>query len=280
VWTLVSHGLLRLTGDTEWGIGRTFQAICYSSATNILLMVPCFGLYFAWVGAIWWIICAAVMTREAQKVSAWRAAFAVAGPPLLLVALAVGGAAFMMSRAFSSINAGMAAAQAGVSPAVQALSRPTETQAVLDALLAWGAEHAGAGPDHAARLVLEGRLPFTAFAASGSATAPTPVAVATLPAEAAAYRVGDYVFTYPGIDLVHGDPGLWVVVCAPTGDRSPPGTLQVVPVGRVGGTVTPIASAGFTAALEEQNQLRVKFGLSPLPDPALVREDQPAVAPK
>jgi hypothetical protein len=303
LWTLLAHGLLLITGQTAGGIGRTAQAICYASAANVTTAVPCLGVYLSPIALIWWAIAATVMTIEGQRVSGWRATLAVAGPPLVLVGLLVAGVIWTIA----GLSTMVATAQATIaqSPSIMASARPIETQAVLDSLLAYGLNHNGRPPDHAARLVLDGQLMPAQLLAGGSGTAissPTvgglPLAAlpgggeggiaavdraaAALPQGTVAYRLGDFVFTYPGIDLSRGDPGLWIVVCAP--DLAAPGTNRIagatVLVGRLGGTVTPIAGTAFSAALAEQNALRAQYGLPPLPDPALVREGQPTVGAK
>ena len=40
------------------------------------------------------------------------------------------------------------------------------------------------------------------------------------PADLVAHRVGDFVFTYHGVDVLNGDPGLWLVVFSPDADLS------------------------------------------------------------
>jgi hypothetical protein len=299
VWVLVAHGLLMVTGETAGGIGRTAQAICYSSATNILTAAPCIGPYLGPISLAWWAVCATVMTIEAQKVRGWRATVAVAGPPLTLVGLLVAGVVLMAVRTSAMI----ASAQATIaqSPAILAAARPAETQAVLDALLAHSLYH-GAAPDHAARLVLDGQLRAQQLLAGGSGTAAADLAVGGTPLDALAgsgeagagevareaaakppcvraNRHGAILNTHPGVDFSRGDPGLWVVVCAP--DQSAPGAQwtasPVVAVGRLGGTVTPIAGPAFGAALVEQNELRARYGLEPLPDPAFVSAGTPAL---
>ena len=46
VWGLLVHGILRLSGQTRAGLGRTYQAMCYSSAAVAPAAVPCFGDVF------------------------------------------------------------------------------------------------------------------------------------------------------------------------------------------------------------------------------------------
>src|SRR5690606_18886527 len=86
LWGLLAHGLIRLTGPHAAGLGRTYQAICYSSGPLVFMAIPCLGWQIGWFAWPWWAVSAALMTREAQRISTRRAAFAVAAPPLLLTA--------------------------------------------------------------------------------------------------------------------------------------------------------------------------------------------------
>ena len=98
-----------------------------------------------------------------------------------------------------------------------------------------------------------------------------------LPDGVTAYRVGDYVFTYPGIDLADARPGLWVVVMSADPDAGIAGFAPgPVIVGRADGSVRAIARSRLSAALAGQNELRAEAGLPALPDPTLVTHDAPA----
>ncbi len=102
-------------------------------------------------------------------------------------------------------------------------------------------------------------------------------AVAALPPNAVAHRLGDFVFTYHGIDMRSADPDLWTVIYWPdpfcNGFIEP----QTVVVGLPGGGSRPILG-DFAAELAAQNQLRALAGLPPLPDPATVSHGRPAKA--
>ena len=49
----------------------------------------------------------------------------------------------------------------------------------------------------------------------------------SLPPDTIAYRMGDLVFTYHGIDLMQPDPRLWVVIMVP--DQGINGAMISVP---------------------------------------------------
>jgi len=82
VWGLVAHGLLRASGRCVGPLGRTYQALCYSSGANLASGVPCLGIYLGW---IWWLVSAVLAVKEAHRVSGRRAAFAVLLLPVLLL---------------------------------------------------------------------------------------------------------------------------------------------------------------------------------------------------
>jgi hypothetical protein len=105
-------------------------------------------------------------------------------------------------------------------------------------------------------------------------------AVDALPEGVVAHRVGDFVFTHHGIDFTDARAGLWIVVMSPDPDVNPNrGQLGTHVVGRANGTVEAIPSHRWLQALKDQNDLRATAGLPPLPDPAAVARDTPAVAP-
>jgi hypothetical protein len=291
LWGLVAHGVLRLTGRTAGGIGRTYQALCYSTGANAVSAIPCLGWYFGW---IWWLISAVLMLKESQRVHGGRAALAGLLFPFLLLGGTVTGYVWMMVSVFSSVSATMAAttAQAGVA----------DTRTVLNAILAYGAQNANRGPAHAVLLVTDGHLTGSDFIAAGSFTlesnAPvgnatldqlgsmlptqlrttTQAAVAALPNGTVVHRLGDYLFTYHGIDLSVAHPNLWLVIGWPQSypgpaGQTPPYTASplVMPptftIGRADGTVSEYPAALLPAKLAEQNRLRAQYGLAPLPMP-------------
>ncbi|MBX3387796.1 MAG: YIP1 family protein [Phycisphaeraceae bacterium] len=91
VWSLCIHGMLMLTGPVEFPLRRTLQSVCYSSGANVLMAIPCFGLYLVgWAGWAWWIAVAAIMVCVGMRVAGWRAALAVIAPPIALLLLGIG----------------------------------------------------------------------------------------------------------------------------------------------------------------------------------------------
>ena len=299
---LVAHGLLRMTGRTASTMGRTLHAVCYSAGANVGSAVPCLGLYFGW---IWWLVSAVLMVREGQRVHGGRAALAVLTTPVL------GLAAFIAWIVVSAFSATTNFAMTGTAP----------TQTVLNGLLEY-ADERNELPEHAIQLVVGGFVTGFGLVATGSDTFEEDVPVAdtnlnkftklpsedeskavqaaidALPAGTIAHRLGDFVFTYHGIDLANADPGLWLVVMSPDPDVNPAGSSGtvitfsgpgmtatsttssggMVVAGLVDGTSLPVPLGGFAQTLQMQNMLRAKYNLPPLPDPATVTHAKPAVA--
>jgi predicted Zn finger-like uncharacterized protein len=83
VWAGIAHVVLLATGGTRYGFGRTCEAIFYSAGTNVLLLIPGCGAYIYW---IWWLVSAAIMLKQGQRVHGLRATLAVLALPVLLIA--------------------------------------------------------------------------------------------------------------------------------------------------------------------------------------------------
>ena len=292
LWGLTMHGLLRLTGPTAGTIGRTYQALCYSTGANVVSAVPCLGMYLGWV---WWIVSAVLMVKEAQRVHGGRATLAVLTLPVLsimgfvglIVWLAVAGASAASSMTMSSSYGGM-----------------TETQTVLHGVLRYAQQHGGRAPRHAVELVTGDYLTGSTLVSSTSMSTEETVPVGNitldrlllapkdaagriaqavidaLPQGTVAHRLGDFVFTHHGVDFKAPDPRLWIVVRWPDPVRnSAVDPNELVCVGLADGTVSMLPQSSIPTALAEQNTLRAAQKLPPLPDPRTVTHAQPATAP-
>src|SRR5690606_7137123 len=97
---------------------------------------------------------------------------------------------------------------------------------------------------------------------------------ADLPDDVAAYRFGDYVFTYSGIPSQILDPALWVVIQSWDPDANVEKN-DPIHVGTTNGAVISFSLSELPQRLTEQNQVRSKYGLAPLPDPFTVRHRIP-----
>jgi hypothetical protein len=235
------------------------------------------------------------MVKEAQKVSGVRASFAVLTFPLLGIAVVIALYIWAITMAISTSSS---VATAMVSQA--------STQAITSAVTSYAASHNGAGPSHAAMLVSGGYLAganFVDYSQGFGSAAPiadeSRVSVAgttldqfemlptnrrniaaqeaadALPPNVIAHRLGDFVFTYHGIDLSAPPQALWLVVMWPDPDVVAQAPGQPVGVGLDNGTTT-IMPPPFEPALAAQNMLRARRGLPPLPHPVTVKHAAPA----
>jgi hypothetical protein len=290
VWGAVCHGVLRATGACAGTIGRTYQALCYSSGANVISAVPCAGPYCGW---IWWLVSAVLAVKDAQEIRGPRAAVAVLALPgavlALLMVLYVG--IFAAALAGTTTSGGTV-----VIPPV--ISAGSETQRVTDELRSHMDEHLGAGPAHLAFLSVDG--PGAAmFISAGSDTTMEQVPIAdttldqyrtkgpgrraeiaaraadALPPEVVAHRLGDLVYTGHRI-RGDDDGGLWLVVLTFDPDVEHMTTLDPIVFGRLDGTVERCPVAELPVALARQNELRATHHLPPLPDPRMITHADPA----
>jgi hypothetical protein len=297
IWGGITHAALRLTGDTRHTVGRTYQALCYSSGANIVSAIPCIG---GNIGPIWWIISAILCVKEAQRVSGGRATFAVLVGPLCFIALAV---AAYLGLVFWAIN------NAGTTGRFNMAARQSDIQAVTSALGIYAATQNNEYPAHAAQLVNASALGGFQLISGQTLTSTSDITVGAqtldqfmllptnrqrlaaqdaadaLPADVVAHRLGDYVFTYHGISPGSGDPNLWIVIASPDPVANPQLDPQVnsgarsfgmIFVGQNDGSVRAIQASRFASELAAQNQVRAASGLAPLPDPAHVTHGSPA----
>ena len=102
LWSLITHGVLRLFAQPAATIGRTYEALCYSAGANFVLAVPCFGMYFGW---IWGLVSAVIMVAERQRVGGGRATLAVLTFPVLVMVTIVGAYATFFYVVFSQAGA-------------------------------------------------------------------------------------------------------------------------------------------------------------------------------
>jgi hypothetical protein len=283
LWGLTAHGLLQVTGPTQGRLGRTYHAICYSAGANAASAIPCLGIYFGWS---WWVISAVLMIKEGQKVSGGRAALAALTLPCSLIVIVIGFYALFMYSMLSGVGpfGGLAGG-----------FKIQETQTVVTSLHLYADEHNGELPKHAIQLVEHEYLATADLVSleSDSIESNTPIfgrnlgqfeqlsptaqkwavqaLVSALGANIIAHRLGDFVFTYHGIELKSADPQLWLVIWSPDPHQiSTPRVHPLIPVGLADGRTQALPQRRFAELLAEQNNLRSKYDLPPLPDPAKV----------
>jgi hypothetical protein len=179
-----------------------------------------------------------------------------------------------------------------------------QTRKLYEALPAYADRHGGKAPDHAIALAGAGDVLARYFISPASGSAPDAVqlgdvtlarfdaltpprkqevvaaAAAALPGRVIVHRLGDFVFTYHGIDFANAAPELWVVLWSPDPGQNPPaGPGGDTVIGTAGGQVERIKLVDLAAALAKQNALRAQHGLPPLTNPLLVTHEKPRVAP-
>lgn len=285
LWAIAAHGLLRLTGPTRYGPLRTFDAVCYANGANILMAIPCFGVYFQAVAWIWPGVSATIMLRETHGVSGWRAAFAVFLPPIAAIGSLI---------ALMAVLIGTSAASAW---RMQSTGSGSPIVEVAEAVKDWARDHNGEPPRHVVQLVEAGKvLPFVFVRFGSPSPAETMIngvdiqswyslassehsaaverVLAVTPTDTVAHRVGRMVFTYHGMTFPpagNPSPDLWVgVQFSETGSR--------VIVVEVSGMTRGFKGSELAQEVEAQNAIRAAESLPALPDLASVSAAQPATA--
>jgi len=280
LWWGVTHGVLYVVARPAAGPRRTFQALCYSAGANATTAAPCLGMY---VGPIWWLVSAVVMVARGHKVSAVRAALAVLALPVLSVVAAVG---------FEIVLLGWLIPMSVRSSVPGVVGSSTAPYGIQNELCSYAYAHDGKGPTHALVLVERGRLraddffytrgipgntrslvpgttvgAFRAFSPAERA-AIVEATVQALPPSPVIHCVGDYIFTYHGIDLKDPllDGRLWFFVVVPGRSEAVPDAPTVIYVGFANGALEEWDVADLPMRLLAQNRIRAKCGLPPLPD--------------
>ncbi len=297
LWGAITHGLLLITGGATHTIGRTFHAICYSVGAAAFLAVPLFGWYFAFIPILWWMVCATVMLRIGQGVGVGRAIFAGATPPVLFLVITYGSLIFMFAYAVTNANV-------SIQQQISTTSAATG-QRMHEALIAYANSHGNAYPPFGLQIcnVRQSVAP-SSFVIPFSLTMPDEVPIgqstlgrlammlpdqreqvadrvaAAMPSDVVAHRVGDFVFTWHGVSPTVQDPGLWVVVAAVPIDhvrKDNPFDMSDITTVMANGDSVTYPAEGFDVVLANQNVLRAKHGLPPLPDPRTITWDLPVV---
>src|SRR5262249_11905542 len=99
IWGVAAHLLLRMTGRTLGGHDRTARSIYFGSGAPMVPAIPCLGTY---LGGIAWVVSSVFIVRHAQRVSALRATFAVATPPVVVLAVLMIGYMVFVFRTIST----------------------------------------------------------------------------------------------------------------------------------------------------------------------------------
>ncbi len=284
-WGASAHVVLKVSGVTRCGMGRTYHAICYSSGANALVAIPCFGPYFFFIFSIWWVVSAIVMLKEAQGVSAGRAVAAVLALPLLLISL---GVLAIMGLVIASNNGAFGSGPQQSwsmtpppppAPPASDLTTPLgRANEVMISVLDARSNNLAFHPAELLRFPLgESLLPGTSELAGGLSgaeidqldTEPTEAIVeAVIKAQPAAsvQRFGDFVFVHRGLpaDQFGNSPlDAWVFILAPKAESLP----DTIHVGVAGGGILSMTRADFLDQLDLENQRRAGWGIEPITAP-------------
>ncbi|MFN0134281.1 MAG: hypothetical protein ACKVW3_17345 [Phycisphaerales bacterium] len=311
LWGLVAHLTLAITGPRAAGPGRTMAVLGFASACAILAAIPCFGIYLMPIALIWPVISGTIMLMHTQRVGWFRALLAAGSVPLLLfvasaamvifpMILVTRGMAQMSVNQSAAAQARLAAAAAGTLPP----SASPSTFGVGDGLRTFLADH-GRWPTHALEAIEANAISATTlclpdativrqlgdvpaggtsldkfvFLEKSVAQRAIERAAGQLPPTVTSHRLGDFVFTYHGIDP-KGDGRLWIAVCR--GERMPRFPIGTMGRGLVAaqldGTIHNVNEADVAQALRDQNAIRAENGLPPLPDPADVTHETRATS--
>ncbi len=282
-WSLLVHSILRASGPTFGGFGRTQQAILYSSGANVLTGIPCLGPAFGW---IWWVVSAVIATREAQRVSVARACVAVISPVLLALAGLVGLYVWTISLALTTRTG------AAAWPAAFAANATTGTLA--GELTSFASTHDNAFPVHPAQLLENNpalaALDFVTLGGSDAAQVfigdvaleqfdsiseqAQKRAVAKAAAQigekpAPVFRFGDFVFVYGGVDPSKATWDTWLVVgVIPQPNSTAPSNSMPTAwadIRTFGGNMTVATLAELGSLLDQQNRTRAEAGVPEIP---------------
>ncbi len=296
IWSLITHGVLLISRRPPAAIRETHIAFCYSSGANALLAVPCIGWYFGWLAWIWWMVSAIIMIHRRHQVSGLKASLAVLTWPVSLITLAISLFAAMSALLPHHVSFN----QAGI-----------KSRMLGQSLISYAVSHGNQGPKHAIELVSTpagpssgpqsmshvfmflspstmtrlqdvpiGQINLLQYENADPSTqqASQTAAIAALPANIIAHRLGDYIFTYHRINFSNADPKLWIAVMYPDPDVNPvPGPFDDVVLIHADGHIETITIRNMANELTNQNYIRAGAGLPPLPDPATITHARPAV---
>lgn len=285
----ITHGILAMTGGASGGLGKTLSAVYFASGANVVAAIPCLGAYVSW---IWWLVSAVLAVKETHSLTGARASLAVLPAPIITVVAIVGIYFFMIFAMVTQMNPG---AMASVTTTAQGAELSIVSDMVFNEVMS----NNGAFPGHVLELAVDGDLGAGLFV---SATTDTDVATApvgdetlasfiqmgpnlrrdfvadlaaSLPEDTVAYRVGDFVFTYGGVDF-WSDGEAWTVILAPElAPGEAPGPQSFVAAADADGAVHEFSAVAFQDALARQNAYRRLEGLPILPNPAEVRAGAP-----
>lgn len=313
MWSLATHAALRLTGRIHGTFDDTFSVFCYSAGANMASAFPCIGQYFGWIW--WIISAILMVRERHKVHGGRATLAVGMWPVLLIAVIIAIQVLFTSSTTMTGMAATTmpAGAAATWQPNAQGVMMPggygasmndspgesaeAQTEAMQSALAEWAQRHNDRYPKHALILAVDEYVSALDFTAVGTPTDARNVQIdstttlrkfATLstsgqaaildriiramPRDVVAHRIGDYVLTYHGIEAVENPAGLWVVIRhVPTTPRS----SYAVYVATADGQIQSYSQREFLSRLQQQNALRARRNLPPLPHPDLLTLDEP-----
>ncbi len=286
LWGAVTHALLCLTGKRAAGIGRTYEALCYSSGVNAVAAIPCVGALISQFTWIWWSVSATLMVKEGQRVGGLRASFAVLTLPSLLI---LGFIAWMVAMAVFASTFSLSGPLMISPPSAYSIALEFEAS---------NYQPMGPPSDHALGQIVHASLMYNDLTAPQSNTTLSQIpvtqgmtvarfrhlslqqqqnilqqATANLPPNNAPYRFGDVVFTYRGLDPQKHPHNLWTAIIYPdptiNAANTPPAAVTVT---LFDGTAQTMPYHAFQQDLIKQNLRRQNNNLPLIPDPAKLQQ--------
>lgn len=294
IWAAATHGLLKLFSvDTTDGMGRTVQALGFSSGAWVIGIIPCVG---AFVGFPAWAMCAAVAVKAAHQTTLWRALLATLALPVLTIG---GGGALMLWPMVSapSYSSYPHSTATYTQPGIQGNWAPNTdirlgTQRVANVLR----RRIGSGnaPQHVAYLATEPGFDPMAFFEQGGGVPPSVgssniwlldqmdqrsrdsvinAEVAQWPTDVTVHRLGRILLTYHGVEGL--DPvaaqDIWLMVQLPIDPQGDYWAITMNGYEQIDRTIPQ-------TFVNHQNRLRIAAGLDPLPDMATMLGSGPWTA--
>jgi len=289
LWIALAHLLLKLTGPTKGRFGLSSQAFTYTSGALVLLGTICVW-YIAYV---WWLVCAVVALKEIQRVSWTRSVIAALTFPVLSAV----GATVIYIVGMMQIFTTTTTLAGGFG-----MSLLAEAQTLSAGLDTYTRQRNGIYPAHAIELVDKDPNivasdfvgPFTntwtsdipvgdtdletyAVATGPARTAAYDAACDALPDDVIAHRVGDFVFTYHGLDGTMPPDAMWTLVGYPDPDtNATPTAGTLIAIGYADGSAREVRYSLFQTEFASQNVLRGTHGLPPIPPMHTILHGNPA----
>ena len=122
----IIHLVLKISGSTSGGLGRTLVSVGFGSGPNVVSGIPFVGYCLQTPAQIWSIVSTIILLSQSQAVSGLRATFAVLTPVILAILLYVGfiitmavGTARIPAPPFNPPPLNLGPGQGNAAPAVQ-----------------------------------------------------------------------------------------------------------------------------------------------------------------